>query len=824
MKASLSWLKDYVGIENDIEVISEGLTMAGLEVEEVSNRYQYLDKVIVGRVLSVAPHPNADKLTLCTVSTGAEELMVVCGAPNVRADICVPFALPGAELPDGKLISKAEIRGVASNGMLCSKKELCLGTESGGIFIMDNDLVPGTKLVDALNVKDWVFDVSVTPNRPDCMSVIGIAREIAANKGLPLVIPEIEIDDTSSEINSLTSVTVESPDLCPRYTARMIRNITIKPSPFWLQERLMSVGQRPINNIVDITNYVMLETGQPLHAFDYDELNEKRIVVKKAGPNHEFVTLDGKKRTIPHDTCMICDGKKAVGIGGVMGGENSEVTAKTTTVLLESACFSPMSIRKTSKTLGLSTDASQRFERGVDPQGTVYALNKAALLMAELGDGELLSGLIDVNPVPHEVHPIDLSIKKTNRLIGSALSKDEIGGILKSIGFKVKVKDDDTFSVTPPSFRVDVSQAADLMEEVARLWGYDNIQVTLPAISLETPRPENEIDMMDRARNIMTGLGFSEVINYSFIEEIAADKLCLNEDDERRAHVPLLNPLSNEQAIMRTSHLPGILDTVKRNISQQEKNIRIFEIGKIFLPREGEKLPYEPEIISAVLCGSLKDASWHENQIPADFYDMKGVLESFLTFMNVSANISYTQVFDENDASYLKKDIFGFTALTTPYTKPGSTALVAAEFDVKKPLGIIGELHPRAAKHFDIKERVYLFEINLSSLYGLINNNHVARSLPKYPSVARDLTLIVDKSIEAEHIMKKIATCEESLVESVSLFAVYEKTPIPEGKISLSFRILYRSEKETLKDDKVTELHKSLSEKIIDFYNAGLPV
>jgi phenylalanyl-tRNA synthetase beta chain len=462
MKVSLSWLNDYVSIQMDPSDLAEALTMVGLEVESVSARYRYLDTVFVGQIKEIAPHPNADKLSLCQVDTGQGQVSVVCGAPNIKTGMLSPIALPGTEFPEGFVLEKSVIRGQTSDGMLCSEGELGLGVDRSGIMALDPALSVGDKLASALGLTDTIFEIDLTPNRPDCLSVIGVAREIAAIQNSPLKYPDFKLADKSDKISGLTSVKIEAPDHCPRYVARLLEDIKIKPSPFWLQERLLSVGLRPINNIVDITNFVLMETGQPLHAFDFDHLAQNRIVVRTAKQGETFVTLDQKERVLGTETLMICDGEKAVAVGGVMGGLNSEIEDSTTRVLLESAYFNPVSIRRTSKRLGLNTDASHRFERGIDPEGQIAAANRAAKLMAELGDGRLIGGLIDEYPNQQPVKSVQLSVKNTNRLLGTQLQRREIENFLKSIEFKVEKvgtqKDGDNLKVTPPSFRVDISR------------------------------------------------------------------------------------------------------------------------------------------------------------------------------------------------------------------------------------------------------------------------------------------------------------------------------------------------------------------------------
>ncbi len=525
MRVSLSWLKEYIAIEMSVDRLVDALTMVGLEVDSVSDRYTYLDRVLVGRIRDVRPHPNADMLKCCNVDIGSDTIDVVCGAPNARKDLAVAVALPGAVLPDGTVLQRSVIRGTASEGMICSEKELGLGSDGSGVLELDSRLATGLSLKSALELADTVIDIDLTPNRPDCLSIIGIAREIAGIQKTPLRYPDGRLPITGHAVDELTSVTIEAPDLCPRYAARLLTGVTVAPSPFWLQDRLLSVDLRPINNIVDVTNFVLMELGQPLHAFDFDRLAGHRIVVRTAAAGELFTTLDQKERQLSPDMLMICDAKNPVAIGGVMGGHNSEIEPSTTRVLIESAYFNPTSIRKTAKKLGLSTEASFRFERGVDPHGTVAALNRAARLMAEISDATIVDGLIDAHPKPVDVPVISLGVSQTNRLLGTAFSAPTIASLLQSIEFDARPENDDHLTVTPPSFRVDVCRPEDLMEEVARLSGYNNIPLTYPAVPVRGRPLLKTRASRNRIKQLMVGCGFNEIVTYSFIGSGDGDRL-----------------------------------------------------------------------------------------------------------------------------------------------------------------------------------------------------------------------------------------------------------------------------------------------------------
>jgi phenylalanyl-tRNA synthetase beta chain len=807
MKVSLSWLKDYVPIEMDPADLAEALTMVGLEIESVSERYSYLDTVFVGRIEEITPHPNADKLHLCQVDTGQGKVSVVCGAPNAETGMLSPIALPGTEFPEGFVLEKSVIRGQASEGMLCSEGELGLGEDRSGIMTLDPSLTVGDKLAPALALSDTVFEMEITPNRPDCLSVIGVAREIAAILKVGLTYPDFTLDDKGNAISEQTSIKIEAPDHCPRYVARLLEDIKIKPSPFWMQDRLLSIGQRPINNMVDVTNFILMETGQPLHAFDFDFLEENRIVVRTASKGERFVTLDEKERVLDSEMLMICDGKKPVAIGGIMGGFNSEIKDSTTRVLLESAYFNPVSTRRTSKRLGLSTEASHRFERGADPDGQIAAANRAAKLMVELGGGRLISGLIDEHPNPQAVKSLKLSVKKTNRLLGTQVQSREIANLLESIEFSVEKKDskkgEDILTVTPPSFRVDISRPEDLMEEVARLSGYNNIPTTFPGMPATGRSFHKEIEVRNRLRRLMTGFGFRETTSYSFMHQQSADRLRLKPDDPRRQLVDILNPLTEDQAAMRTSLIPGFLETVHYNFSQQIKNLRIFEIGKIFINENPRQLPKEPEILAGLWTGSRYEASWHDQAADCDFYDIKGVAEGLLDALQIDG-IRFTRLPDKE----------------CTYTRAGHTAQILSNDTL---LGLVGEIHPEVLANYDLKQPAFFFELNLDQLLPLIKETKQSRPIPKFPAIFRDITIIVDNDIETQKIVAEGYNQAEALVESFKLLDVFEGKPIAEGKKSVSLRVTYRSPHKTLQDEDVTPIHQSIADRLVKAFNASLP-
>jgi phenylalanyl-tRNA synthetase beta chain len=804
MKISLSWLKDYVPIRLSAAELAEALTQVGLAVDAVIDRYRFLDTVLVGRVLSVEAHPAADRLTVCQVDTGRGVLPVVCGAPNVAPGLLAPVALPGTVLPSGAVLEAGLIRGQRSAGMLCSAAELTLGADAAGIMALKDDQPLGAALNAALSISDPVLEIDLTPNRADCLSLIGVAREAAAIQGARLTLPRADLVDTDERIRQIAAVTIEAPEHCARYAARVLEDALVRPSPFWLQDRLLSVGLRPINNLVDVTNFVMLECGQPLHAFDLDRLAGSRIVVRTAGHGERFVTLDQKERELDPEMLMICDGEKPVAIAGVMGGLNSEIRPDTRRVLIESACFEPLSVRKTSKKLGLATDASRRFERGVDPAGTVQAADRAAALMAAVSGGRVVGGVIDAHPRPWTPRPIGLSVRRTHRILGTRVPKKKIARVLTAIGFQVEsAPRRDELRITAPSFRVDVSRPEDLIEEVARLSGFDAIPTTYPRLPAGERPAAGRLELRQRIKTVLTGLGFTEVITYSFIHGLACDRLMLPEGDPRRRTVAVLNPLTEDQSVMRSSLVPGLLETLRFNLAQQTRRLKIFETGKVFLQRPGGDLPEEPEMIAGLWSGSRYPLAWHAKDTPCDFYDLKGAVEGLLGALKLEA-VEFTRAPDAE----------------CHYTRPGHAGRILAS---GRPIGLIGELHPRVRSAFDLKQTAFLFELEAEALEALLSETRYRMRIPRYPAVARDITLIVDRSLEAREVLAAVGAMNLELLESVQLFDVFCGGPIPADKRSLSFRLTYRSPEKTLEDNEANDLHQLVTERLLTVFSAALP-
>jgi phenylalanyl-tRNA synthetase beta chain len=633
--------------------------------------------------------------------------------------------------------------------------------------------------------------------------MMGVAREIAAIQGLKMTPPPFDLPAAQGDITAMTSVAIEAPDHCPRYSARLLEDLTVAPSPFWLQERLRSVGVRPINNLVDITNFVMLETGQPLHAFDFEHLAQHRIVVRTATVGEPFTTLDQKERRLSDHMLMICDGEKPVAVGGVMGGLNSEIEDTTTRVLIESACFDPSSIRRTSKALGLSTDASHRFERGVDPDGTLFALNRAASLMAELGQGKLVGGIIDEDYRSSMPPVLSLNVDATNILLGTQLDRDRMASHLESIEFGIEVDGDADLKVNVPSFRVDVSRPQDLMEEVARLSGYNQIPTTFPALPSQGVAPSPMMALRNQIREILSGFGFSEAINYSFIGADACDRMQLVADDPRRQHVPLLNPISEDLAVMRASLIPGVLETAQRNISRQQSDLRLFEIGKVFFPRPDELLPEEKEMLVACWIGAADKAAWHSQERICDFFDIKGTVEGLSLVLGIDG-LLFRALPDGRCSIF----------------RAGHTAQILHNDQV---VGHVGELNPAAIEAFRLKPPVFVFELDVERLAQLLPGARQMAPLPRFPSMTRDITMIVDQDVEAGWVLETAVGFKEPLVEGVYLFDVFIGDPIPAGKKSVSFRVVYRSAERTLDDESVNTIHQDLTHRLIAEVGAALP-
>lgn len=800
MKVSLNWLKDYVEIRMGIAELTDLLTMAGLEVEGVTSVGEGFEKVVVAEIQSIRRHPNADRLSLVVAKTDMGKWSIVCGATNIREGQKVPLALVGAYLPNGAEIKKSKIRGERSEGMLCSEIELGLGQDASGIMILPSDIPLGMGLGEALGLKDILLDISVTPNRPDCLCVIGIAREIAALTHQRLKYPATSLPNQGEEIHQKTSVTILAPELCPRYVARMIEGVKIGPSPDWVRNRLEKVGIRSISNVVDVTNFVMMEYGQPLHAFDFELLEEGRIVVRRAKEGEEFITLDGVKRTLEGDMLMICDGVKPVAIAGVMGGLNSEIREQTETVLLESAYFDPMGNRRTSKRLGLETEASYRFGRGIDYGGCLTAANRAAQFIQELAGGKVVDGGVDQYPRPMRPGPIRLSVQRTNKVLGTEISSGKIKTYLKDLELDVESEEEDILTVTPPSFRGDLEREIDLAEEIARMDGYDKIPATLPKGSSFSGGENREILLERKALEVLIHHGYYEVITYSFASPASLDSIGLPADDPRRKPISILNPLTEDYSILRTSLIPGLLETARHNLSRKNSNLKLFELKKAFLPAKERRLPQEVRYLAGLATGLDADPHWALPSREVDFHDVKGCVEDLLEALQI-------------------KEVKFAGAKDLPYLHPGRSARVSVGEVV---LGVLGEAHPEVRNRYEIHGRLYLFEIDFEEILKRAVTGKQFRPLPKFPAVYRDLSLVVDEDLESEKIVEAIWTFRGPFIDEVHLFDVYQGTPIPPGKKSASYRIRYQSDDRTLTDEEVNEHHEGVISRLKDIFRGEL--
>jgi phenylalanyl-tRNA synthetase beta chain len=788
MKVSLNWLKDYVEIRMGLKELTDLLTMAGLEVEEVISTGEGLEKVIIAEIDSIQRHPDADRLSLVEVKAAHERFSIVCGATNIRKGQKVPLALVGARLPNGVEIKRSKIRGVTSDGMLCSENELGLGEDASGIMILPANAPLGVNLGEALGLKDIILDISITPNRPDCLCMIGVAREIAALTHQRLKYPRFSLPDREEEIHRKTSVTVLDSDLCPRYVARMIEGVKIGPSPFWMRNRLEKVGIRSISNVVDVTNFIMMEYGQPLHAFDFRFLEEGRIVVRRAKTGEEFVTLDGVERTLDDEMLMICDGVKPVAIAGVMGGLNSEIKEDTQVVLLESAYFNPMSNRRTSKRLGLETEAAFRFGRGIDYGGCLSAANRAAQLIQELAGGRIVEGAIDAYPKPIKPNPIRLSVQRALQIIGTYIPGKQVKTYLEDLELHVQKEGEDTFVVIPPSFRGDLEREIDLVEEIARLDGYDRIPVTLPKSPPSSERTSQEFLLERRAAEVLIHHGYHEVINYSFTTPSSLNLIHLSPDDPRRNHFQILNPLTEDSSVLRTTLVPGLLETARYNVSRKNSNLKLFELKRVFLPNKGEKLPREVKYLTGFAMGFDQGPNWAASPRLIDFYDIKGCVEDLLEVLQIEG-VNYNRTED------------------IPYLHPGKALRIILG---KEVLGVLGEVHPYVLSHYEIQGRAYLFEIDFELLVKWVGKEKRFQPLPRFPAIYRDLSIVVDNALESGKVVETIKTFQQPFIEEVNLFDVYRGAPIPEGKKGISYRIRYQAEDRTLTDEEVNQYHSEV--------------
>ncbi len=794
MNSSLNWIKAYVpGLECTDQEYFDRMTLSGTKVEGFERLDKNLEKIVVGEILSIEKHPDADKLIICQVNVGTENLQIVTGAPNVSVGDLVPVVLDGGKvagghdggpLPeDGIVIKNGKLRGIDSYGMMCSIEEL--GSDRNyypeapeyGIYIFDKDSAkPGDDAIELLGLHDTVFEYEITSNRVDCYAILGIAREAAATFGKEFVPPEIKKTGNSEDVNSYVSVEVKDTDLCSRYCARVVKNIKLAPSPAWLRHRLAASGIRPINNIVDITNYVMEEFGQPMHAFDLDKVAGKKIIVKRASDGDKFVTLDGEERTLDKDVLMICDAEKEIGIAGIMGGENSKITDDVQTMLFEAAAFNGPNIRKSAKRLGLRTDASGKFEKGLDPRNAEDAINRACALIEELGAGEVVGGMIDEGlPLKDEVQ-IEFKPDKYNKLLGTDISAEEMLKYFEKIDIKY---DEKTNMLIIPSFRQDLLGQADIAEEVARFYGYDRIPVTLPSGEGMEGRLSYSMYIDAKGRDVAESCGFSQGYLYSFEGPKVFDKLLLPADSPMRKAITISNPLGEDFSIMRTQSVNGMLGALALNFSRRNKNVRLYEFGNVYIPKALPitELPDERMQFTLGFYGE------------GDFYTLKGTVETFFKAVGMK------------EAPEYKADI------DLSFLHPGRKAAVIYD---GKQVGYLGEVHPAVAKAYGIKDRAYIAVLDMPEIYPFTSFDKKYTGIAKFPAVTRDISMVAKKEIQAGDIEKMIKQRGGKILEKVTLFDIYEGDQVKEGYKSIAYALSFRDMNKTLSDDEVGAAMKKI--------------
>ena len=792
MNTSLSWIKAYVpGLDVTAQEYTDAMTLTGTKVETFEKLDADLDKIVIGQILSIERHPDADKLIICQVNIGEKTIQIVTGAPNVHVGDKVPVVLDGGRVagghdgkktPGGIPIKKGKLRGIESDGMMCSIEELGSSRDmypeapEYGIYIFPEDAVVGESAVHALGLDDVIFEYEITSNRVDCYSVIGIAREAAATFHKEFKPPVVTATGNSEDVHDYVKVTVKDTDLCPRYCARVVKNIKIAPSPVWMQRRLASNGIRPINNIVDITNYVMEEYGQPMHAYDYDTLAGHEIVVRRAGADEKFVTLDGQERTMDENVLMICDGEKAVGIAGIMGGENSMITDDVKTMMFEAACFDGTNIRLSAKRIGLRTDASGKFEKGLDPNNAEDAINRACQLIEELGAGEVVGGMVDVYTKKKEPVRIPFQPERINALLGTDVSEEDMLSYFKKIdlGYDAEKRE-----VIAPTFRHDLFRMADLAEEVARFYGYDNIPTTLPKGESTLGKLPFEVRIEGIARDVAEFSGFSESMNYSFESPKVFDKLLIPEDSELRKPIVISNPLGEDFSVMRTLPLNGMLSSLAFNYNHRNKNVRLYELAKVYLPKTLPltELPDERVQFTMGMYGE------------GDFYVMKGVVEEFFSKAGIRGKISYDPKAGKT------------------FLHPGRQANIIYNGEV---MGYLGEIHPQVADNYGIGDKTYVAVLDMPVVVKYADFDRKFTGIARFPAVTRDLSMVVPHEILAGDIEDMIVQRGGKILESYQLFDVYEGSQIKAGYKSMAYSVVFRAKDKTLEESEINTAMKKI--------------
>ncbi|WP_291943008.1 phenylalanine--tRNA ligase subunit beta [Cetobacterium sp.] len=795
MLISLDWLKQYVDIKEDIKELENTLTMIGQEVEAIEEQGKELAKVVIGQITEYGKHPEAEKLTLLKVNIGEEEeLQIVCGAPNHKLGDKVVVATIGAVLPGDFKIKKSKIRGIESQGMLCSEVELGLGNDGDGIIILPEDAPLGVEYRVYKKLNDVIFELEITPNRPDCLSYIGIAREIAAYYGRKIKCPEFESKKIIESINTgHIDVRIEDKERCKRFSGKVIKNIKVQESPEWLKNRLISMGLKPINNVVDATNYILFECNQPLHAYDLTKINDRKIVVRKALNGEKIVTLDGVERELNKGELIIADAEKPLGIAGIMGGESSKVTEETTEIFLECAYFTPENIRKTSKELGLSSDSSYRFERGLDIENTAEVLERAADLISQLTGGEVLEGCIDKYIEKYEKIEIPLNIEKLRKFMGKNIEIDVVGKILTNLGINIKTLNSTTIIATPPSYRGDLTRTADLYEEIIRMYGFDNIENKMPEENIRPGVKDSMTVVVDEAKEILAKLGLQEVINYSFISKDAIKMLGITDPT-----LEITNPISDDMAVMRPTLIYSLLSNVRDNLNRNQNGLRFFEVSRVFTPKE-DGLANETLRASIALAGKTFKTLWDPKPEAMDFYTLKGFVEKFLEYMGVTRY----QLDRSEDKNF----------------HPGRSADIRIG---KVKIGTFGEIHPELAENMDIKrERAYVAELDLTTLLNYRAKKVKYERIVKYPEVTRDLAVVLDRDVLVGKMLEDIKK-SSNLIESVAIFDVYQGEKIEADKKSVAISIVLRKKDGTLEESDINITVDKILKLIAKNYNGEI--